>query len=56
MDGHYLYAATVLAAWLKFLTKNRDPAFCFESFLNNNSFGMVLFAGPVLDYQFKGIT
>jgi len=52
----YLYATTVLAAWQYYLIKKRGPALCFEVFLNNNWFGIVLFAGIVLDYQSKGIT
>jgi len=33
-----------------------DPALCFEAFLNDNWFGIVLFAGLVLVYQLKGKT
>jgi 4-hydroxybenzoate polyprenyltransferase len=51
-----LKAATILATWQSYLIKDRDPALCFEAFLNNNWLGIVLFAGFVLDYQFKGIT
>ncbi|MBT8130485.1 MAG: 4-hydroxybenzoate octaprenyltransferase [Gammaproteobacteria bacterium] len=59
LSGFYytgVAAATVLAAWQQYLIKDRDPALCFQAFLNNNWFGMVLFAGLVLDYQFKGVT
>jgi 4-hydroxybenzoate polyprenyltransferase len=49
-------AATVLALWQQYLIRDRDPALCFQAFLNNNWFGLVLFIGLVLDYQFKGIT
>jgi 4-hydroxybenzoate polyprenyltransferase len=59
LSGFYytgVVAATVLAIWQQFLIKDRDPARCFNAFLNNNWFGLVLFIGLVLDYQFKGIT
>jgi 4-hydroxybenzoate polyprenyltransferase len=59
LSGFYysgVAAATVLAAWQQYLIKDRDPALCFQAFLNNNWFGMVLFAGLILDYQFKGVT
>jgi 4-hydroxybenzoate polyprenyltransferase len=59
LSGFYytgVAAATVLAAWQQYLIKDRDPALCFQAFLNNNWFGIVLFAGLVLDFQFKGVT
>lgn len=59
LSGFYytgVVAASVLALWQQYLIKDRDPALCFKAFLNNNWFGLVLFAGLVLDYQFKGIT
>jgi len=59
LSGFYyagVVAASVLAVWQQYLIKDRDPALCFEAFLNNNWFGLVLFIGLVLDYQFKGIT
>ena len=59
LSGFYytgVVAASALALWQQFLIKDRDPALCFTAFLNNNWFGLVLFAGLVLDYQFKGIT
>jgi 4-hydroxybenzoate polyprenyltransferase len=59
LSGFYyagVVAATVLAIWQQYLIKDREPALCFEAFLNNNWFGLVLFIGLVLDYQFKGIT
>lgn len=49
-------AATVLALWQQYLIRNRVPEQCFQAFLNNNWFGLVLFAGLALDYQFKGVT
>lgn len=59
LSGFYytgVAVAAVLAAWQQYLIKDRDPALCFKAFLNNNWLGLVLFAGLVLDYQFKGIT
>ena len=59
LSGFYyagVTAATVLALWQQYLIKDRDPQLCFKAFLNNNWFGLVLFAGLVLDYQYKGIT
>ena len=49
-------AATVLALWQHYLIRNREPALCFQAFLNNNWFGLALFAGLALDYQLKGVT
>jgi 4-hydroxybenzoate polyprenyltransferase len=59
LSGFYytgVVAATVLALWQQHLIKDRNPALCFNAFLNNNWFGLVLFIGLVLDYRFKGIT
>ena len=59
LSGFYyagVVAATSLALWQQYLIKDRDPQLCFKAFLNNNWFGMVLFLGLLLDYQFKGIT
>lgn len=48
--------ATGLAAWQQFLIKDRKPSHCFEAFMNNNWFGLVLFAGVFLEYQIGGIS
>jgi 4-hydroxybenzoate polyprenyltransferase len=59
LSGFYyagVVAATVLALWQQYLIKDRKPAMCFNAFLNNNWFGLVLFIGLALDYQFKEIT
>jgi 4-hydroxybenzoate polyprenyltransferase len=59
LSGFYysgVAAAAVLAIWQQYLIRDRDPAQCFKAFLNNNWIGIALFAGLVLDYQFKGIT
>lgn len=53
LSGFYftgVAAASVLAAWQQYLIRNREPAKCFEAFLNNNWFGLVLFLGVVADY------
>lgn len=59
LSGFYyagVVAASSLAVWQQYLIKDRDPQLCFKAFLNNNWFGMVLFLGLILDYQFKGVT
>ena len=59
LSGFYyagVVAASILALWQQYLIKDRNPQLCFKAFLNNNWFGLMLFAGLVLDYQFKGIT
>ncbi|MES0327289.1 MAG: 4-hydroxybenzoate octaprenyltransferase [Gammaproteobacteria bacterium] len=48
--------ASVLAIWQQYLIRNRQPAECFQAFLNNNWFGLVLFVGVFLEYQLGGIT
>jgi 4-hydroxybenzoate polyprenyltransferase len=34
------------------LIRRREPELCFRAFLNNNYFGMAVFVGLALDYQF----
>jgi 4-hydroxybenzoate polyprenyltransferase len=46
-------AATLLAIYQQYLIKDRIRENCFKAFLNNNWFGLVLFAGVFLDYQFR---
>ena len=48
-----LGAAAALAAWQLWLIRDRDPAACFRAFLNNNYFGIAVFAGIALDYLFR---
>jgi len=48
-----LAAAALLAVHQQFLIRGRAPAACFRAFLNNNLFGLVLFAGIALDYLFR---
>ncbi len=55
LSGFYylgVTAASVFAAYQQYLIRDRRRELCFQAFLNNNWFGMVLFAGVFLDYQF----
>ncbi|WP_235615341.1 4-hydroxybenzoate octaprenyltransferase [Candidatus Thiodiazotropha endoloripes] len=45
-------AAAMLFLYQQWLTRDRDPKACFQAFLNNNRFGLVVFVGLVLDYAF----
>lgn len=55
--GKYYYlglgVAALLSLYQQHLIRNRDVKGCFAAFLNNNYFGMVVFAGLVLDYFFR---
>ncbi|MCU7891451.1 MAG: 4-hydroxybenzoate octaprenyltransferase [Candidatus Thiodiazotropha sp. (ex Ustalcina ferruginea)] len=42
----------VLFAYQQWLSREREPQVCFEAFLNNNIFGMVIFISLMLDYAF----
>ena len=48
-DGGLVLAAT-LAVYQQILIHDRQPARCFQAFLNNNYVGMVIFLGLVFDY------
>ncbi len=52
--GLYYYLALGMGAALflrqQYLISERDPNGCFDAFLDNNSFGMVIFIGLLLDY------
>jgi len=52
--GIYYYlgvaAASLFAIYQQYLIKDRKRELCFKAFLNNNWFGLVLFAGVFLDY------
>lgn len=45
-----LVAAAALALYQQYLIRDRHRGACFQAFLNNNYFGMLVFAGLVLDY------
>ncbi len=45
-----LAVAAALALYQQWLMRERNPGQCFQAFLNNNYFGMAVFAGLVLDY------
>ena len=47
-----LAVATALAARQQWLIRDREPAACFRAFLNNNLFGLAVFAGILLHYLF----
>jgi 4-hydroxybenzoate polyprenyltransferase len=49
-----VFAASLFSIYQQYLIKDRDRALCFKAFLNNNWFGLVLFIGVLLDYQFAG--
>jgi 4-hydroxybenzoate polyprenyltransferase len=54
--GHWywtgLAAAAALAIHQQRLIRDRDPDACFRAFLNNNLFGLAVFAGILLHYLF----
>jgi 4-hydroxybenzoate polyprenyltransferase len=49
-----LLAGGGLFVYQQWLTRGRDPQACFEAFLNNNLFGMVVFLGLLFDYLVIG--
>jgi 4-hydroxybenzoate polyprenyltransferase len=52
--GDFYYLGLLLGGGLfgyqQWLIRARDPKACFEAFLNNNQFGMVIFIGLLIDY------
>jgi len=48
-----LGVAATLALREQWLIRDREPTACFQAFLNNNYFGMAVFAGIALDYLFR---
>jgi len=52
--GLYYYLglsiATGLAVYQQYLIKDRIPQLCIKAFLNNNWFGLIVFAGLFVDY------
>lgn len=58
LSGFYylgVTAASLFAAYQQYLIKDRKREQCFQAFLNNNWFGLVLFVGVLLDYQFADV-
>ena len=58
LSGFYylgVAAASLFAIYQQYLIKDRKRELCFQAFLNNNWFGMVLFIGVFLDYQFADV-
>jgi 4-hydroxybenzoate polyprenyltransferase len=56
LDSWYwlgLAVAAMLALRQQWLIRDREPAACFRAFLNNNYFGIAVFAGVALDYLFR---
>ena len=47
-----LAVGAALFIYQLYLIRNRDRASCFRAFLNNNYFGLALFVGIALQYQF----
>jgi 4-hydroxybenzoate polyprenyltransferase len=45
--------AACFALWQQHLIRKREPAKCFEAFLNNNWFGGSVFVGIALNYIFR---
>ncbi len=60
LNGRGLYfngglaVAAGLALYQQILIRDRQPAACFQAFLNNNYLGMAVFVGLVLDYALGG--
>jgi len=58
MGAFYYMGVTVaigLALYQQELIKDRDPRHCFQAFLNNNWFGLVIFLGIVVDYWARSL-
>jgi 4-hydroxybenzoate polyprenyltransferase len=56
--GIYYYlgltAATLSVLYQQYLIREREPQACFSAFLNNNIFGLSVFAGLLLNYLAAG--
>ena len=58
LSGFYylgLATASLFAIYQQHLIKDRSRERCFQAFLNNNWFGLAVFIGVVLDYQFSAV-
>ncbi len=49
-----LALGAALFVYQQWLTRTREPKACFDAFLNNNLFGMVIFLGLLFDYLLRG--
>lgn len=47
-----IFIAAILAIYQQWLIKDREPAKCFQAFLNNNWFGAAVFVGIVGHYYY----
>jgi len=47
-------AGTGFFVYQQWISRKREPKACFEAFLNNNQFGMVVFLGLLFDYAIVG--
>lgn len=52
--GVGLALGAVLMVYQQYLIRERSRGGCFQAFLNNNYFGMLVFAGLMFDYLFPG--
>jgi 4-hydroxybenzoate polyprenyltransferase len=48
-----LLGGAALFAWQQYLIRARERACCFRAFLNNNLFGLLVFAGIATDYLLR---
>ncbi len=48
-----LLAGALFFLYQQWLIRNRERGSCLQAFLNNNYFGMAVFLGIALDYQFR---
>lgn len=51
--GLGLAVAAIFALYQQYLIRDRRPEDCFRAFLNNNYYGMAIFAGIALEYVFR---
>lgn len=53
--GVGLALGAALMVYQQYLIRDRSRGGCFQAFLNNNYFGMLVFSGLVFDYRFPGV-
>lgn len=53
--GVGLALGAALMVYQQYLIRDRSRGGCFQAFLNNNYFGMLVFVGLVFDYLFPGV-